>query len=291
MTWVISLATLAYVLRLLEREYFRQLEPDFSNILFDSYLTSVWCVIITMTTVGYGDVFAVSNFGRFISILNALWGAFIISLLVSSIGIIFELNDNQKRAISQITNSKHASKSIKAYFEFLETKKDRRQWEASIKRNPDYVPDDYVPSKKEVSKKKARMEYYVQKYRDERIDNQNLKLVEEESQADIDVEVIKEQVLDMQTKFDYLISMMMKSNVIAKEGSGYALNPSGAQMQPSINADDMAVNQNEAFEFQERAKEAMEKGTDREKLRKPPPVKPISVRIREFLQEEEKAQQ
>jgi hypothetical protein len=46
-----------------------------------------------MMTVGYGDVVAVSTAGRFISILNALWGAFIISLLVSSIGKIFLLTD------------------------------------------------------------------------------------------------------------------------------------------------------------------------------------------------------
>lgn len=49
-----------------------------------------------MTTVGYGDVAAVSPFGRLISIINALWGAFIISLLVASIDKIFELSDSQK---------------------------------------------------------------------------------------------------------------------------------------------------------------------------------------------------
>jgi len=47
-----------------------------------------------MTTVGYGDVYAVSTYGRMISILNALWGAFIISLLVASIGRILELSEN-----------------------------------------------------------------------------------------------------------------------------------------------------------------------------------------------------
>lgn len=46
-----------------------------------------------MTTVGYGDVYAVSPFGRVISLINALWGAFIISMLVASIGKIFELSD------------------------------------------------------------------------------------------------------------------------------------------------------------------------------------------------------
>jgi hypothetical protein len=55
-----------------------------------------------MTTVGYGDVFAVSPFGRVISIVNALWGAFLISLVVGSISVIFELSDNQKLAVQEI---------------------------------------------------------------------------------------------------------------------------------------------------------------------------------------------
>jgi Ion channel len=59
-----------------------------------------------MTTVGYGDVVAVSPFGRFISIINALWGAFIISLMVASINNIFDLNEHQRKAVAEITNSK-----------------------------------------------------------------------------------------------------------------------------------------------------------------------------------------
>ena len=66
----------------------------------------MWCVVITMTTVGYGDVFAVSPFGRVISIINALWGAFVISMLVASIGTVFDLNEQQKKAIVEITNRK-----------------------------------------------------------------------------------------------------------------------------------------------------------------------------------------
>ena len=73
--------------------YFRIYYQSQGQRVFDSYQTAIWCVVITMTTVGYGDVFAVSPFGRIISIINALWGAFIISLLVSSIGKIFDLSD------------------------------------------------------------------------------------------------------------------------------------------------------------------------------------------------------
>ena len=87
-------------------------------------MTAIWCVVITMTTVGYGDIFAISPFGRIISIINALWGAFIISMLVASIGKIFELSDNQKKAITEITNSKKAAKSLKASFNYFYAKKE-----------------------------------------------------------------------------------------------------------------------------------------------------------------------
>lgn len=67
-----------------------------------------------MTTVGYGDVYAVSPFGRLISIINALWGAFVISLLVGSISGIFNLNDQQKKAVADITSQKQAATSIRS---------------------------------------------------------------------------------------------------------------------------------------------------------------------------------
>jgi hypothetical protein len=82
--------------------------------VFDSYMTSIWCVVITMTTVGYGDVYAVSTFGRMVSILNALWGTFIISLLVASIGRLFEVSDSHRAAIDEI-NLRQAKKGKKPF--------------------------------------------------------------------------------------------------------------------------------------------------------------------------------
>ena len=152
--------TLAYVLRIFEREYYRQLDltPGKQNLLFESYLTSVWCVIITMTTVGYGDVFAASTFGRFISVVNALWGAFIISLLVSAIGQIFDLSDTQKAAVAEITNAKNSAKSIHSFIKFILMKKEYRM--ANIRKriaDKGLMPQkhyDYQSTREEVMQEK-----------------------------------------------------------------------------------------------------------------------------------------
>jgi voltage-gated potassium channel Kch len=42
-----------------------------------------------MTTVGYGDVSPQTLFGKFVAIAAALWGTFLISLLILSVGQIF----------------------------------------------------------------------------------------------------------------------------------------------------------------------------------------------------------
>ena len=55
---------------------------DLNTIDFNYFENSIWTVIITMTTVGYGDFFPRTIFGRSLDILIAIWGIFIISMMV-----------------------------------------------------------------------------------------------------------------------------------------------------------------------------------------------------------------
>ena len=41
---------------------------------------AMWNILITMTTVGFGDVYPITNGGRCVSIVAALWGVFYVSL-------------------------------------------------------------------------------------------------------------------------------------------------------------------------------------------------------------------
>lgn len=99
-----------------------------------------------MTTVGYGDVAAITPFGRAVSIINALWGAFIISLLVASINNIFDLNENQRKAVKDITNSKQAAASIRSSIKYFNAVNDRKK----NKMVPQSLRTDYVYKKKDV---------------------------------------------------------------------------------------------------------------------------------------------
>lgn len=70
---LVSLLMMSYQLRLFERKV---------DSAFDHFTTSMWNMIITMTTIGYGDYSAQSNMGRVIAIIIAFWGVFYVSLFV-----------------------------------------------------------------------------------------------------------------------------------------------------------------------------------------------------------------
>jgi hypothetical protein len=59
------------------------------QLMFSNIYTSTWYVVVSMTTVGYGDTVASTVPGRMIAIIAILFGAFILSLAVSLIAIGF----------------------------------------------------------------------------------------------------------------------------------------------------------------------------------------------------------
>eukprot|EP00356_Strombidium_inclinatum_P008045 CAMPEP_0170486462 /NCGR_PEP_ID=MMETSP0208-20121228/5480_1 /TAXON_ID=197538 /ORGANISM="Strombidium inclinatum, Strain S3" /LENGTH=135 /DNA_ID=CAMNT_0010760417 /DNA_START=718 /DNA_END=1125 /DNA_ORIENTATION=- len=58
----------------------------------------MWNVIITLTTVGYGDYSPKTNFGRLIGILTAFWGVFFVSLFVVALTNTLDLEESELRA-------------------------------------------------------------------------------------------------------------------------------------------------------------------------------------------------
>lgn len=67
-----------------------------SGLYFSSYWNCLWCIIITMTTVGYGDYLPSSGAGRFFGILSCFCGVFLLSMLIVAITNILNLKGNEK---------------------------------------------------------------------------------------------------------------------------------------------------------------------------------------------------
>lgn len=65
-----------------------------------------------MTTVGYGDIYPVTLFGRMIGVVCALWGTFIISLLIIVASEIFALSIIEQKALHHLLQTRKAAQSI-----------------------------------------------------------------------------------------------------------------------------------------------------------------------------------
>lgn len=55
-----------------------------------------------MTTIGYGDIYPVTNFGRVIVVLSAIWGIFLLALFVTILEDVTKLDNDQDNALKEM---------------------------------------------------------------------------------------------------------------------------------------------------------------------------------------------
>ncbi len=82
-----------FCLRMFERPIMEHSGQDFNSLG-----NCFWNIIITMTTVGYGDFYPVSNFGRVIGMLVCIWGLFIVSIAVTALTNELTFTKNEMKA-------------------------------------------------------------------------------------------------------------------------------------------------------------------------------------------------
>ena len=83
-----------------------------NDALESPYFTAVYFAIITFSTIGYGDYCPATLEGRFITMLAAIWGAILVALFVTVVTGLFEVPENQNRAIAQVDASREAARVI-----------------------------------------------------------------------------------------------------------------------------------------------------------------------------------
>jgi hypothetical protein len=69
---------------------------------FDLYSDSFWVILTSMLTLGYGDIFPGSHFGRCVAIIAAIIGMLLISILILNLSNLIEFTPEEKKAYSMI---------------------------------------------------------------------------------------------------------------------------------------------------------------------------------------------
>jgi hypothetical protein len=93
----VSIFVYGVALRNAERPFMYHSKMD-----WDYVWNGLWCIIITMATVGYGDFYPSTHLGRMIGVLACFWGTFLVSLMVVSLTISSEFTPQERKAFDKI---------------------------------------------------------------------------------------------------------------------------------------------------------------------------------------------
>ena len=115
MCFAFSILLFGFALRTFERPYTSPTRRFNFNYVWNSF----WCVVVTMTTIGYGDIYPQTHFGRLVIIVACIWGVFILSLFVVALNNTIQLSKEESKAFEQISHQGEISKNIRKDAEML----------------------------------------------------------------------------------------------------------------------------------------------------------------------------
>lgn len=93
---IVGIVLFAFCLRIFERPL-SQYSGD-PGMDFSYFENAMWCVVLTMTTVGYGDYFPVTEPGRFVGFVACLWGVLVVSMMVVTLSNMLSLESGEDKA-------------------------------------------------------------------------------------------------------------------------------------------------------------------------------------------------
>jgi hypothetical protein len=114
-----SVIIFGFILRIVERPFW----VEKGLIDFETYINPMWCTVITMLTVGYGDYYPLTTLGKITCFLQALWGCFISSLIIVCLHGLLDLSNDQFLVFIKIIKSRVAIKFIENTFMFHKSRK------------------------------------------------------------------------------------------------------------------------------------------------------------------------
>jgi len=89
-------------------------EMNEAETSFDSIPSSLWWAIVTMTTVGYGDMYPITGWGRFVGCVAVFCGILCVALPIPFISNAFECEYKKVQIQSKyVANSRDEDENIR----------------------------------------------------------------------------------------------------------------------------------------------------------------------------------
>lgn len=101
--FTVSAVIFAYLIYIAERQLSVQTNGLAMSNLCNNFPNSLWLILITVTTVGYGDYYPQTPLGRIIILFVAIWGTFIVSIMVVVVSNTLTMEKSEVRT-SKILN-------------------------------------------------------------------------------------------------------------------------------------------------------------------------------------------
>jgi hypothetical protein len=102
---IISIIFFSFSIRTFEHKVF-DAEHGFVGVKgtndLQNLLNCSWLIVVTMTTVGYGDFYPRTHLGRFIGVLACIVGLLLLSLIIVFLGSVTEFSYEEKKAYSKL---------------------------------------------------------------------------------------------------------------------------------------------------------------------------------------------
>ena len=132
---LVSIVVFSTAVRLFERGFsLGTSQQDYSYIW-----NSMWLVMLTMTTVGYGDFFPRTHLGRFIIVLACFWGIFLISLMVVTLTSFILFSNEESRSFDYMAKVKNLNNSKKFATLYIKTQLERYYYYKKHKKDGQFI--------------------------------------------------------------------------------------------------------------------------------------------------------
>ena len=149
-----NLLAFTSLIRIFERPYYTFNFQHEHFHQFSDYMNALWYLTITMTSVGFGDIVAVTPVGRFVTLWASVVGAFYLAIMVVLVVNWLNLEPKQALCLHKIKDQNACGRSITAALQYNAARQKRYRL---LTNGDEFNNGEYCPTMEDLNRLKDKM--------------------------------------------------------------------------------------------------------------------------------------